>query len=456
MFICNLCNKEFKYKSKLEEHKNRKTKCNIIKDNTNCDICNINFNFKSDLELHFKSKKHININNIQIANNITNNFNNINNNVTDTTLVEDELQQRLQLKEYEINKLQKENEDKLNKLKKENELLKFNFEENIKINLDNEIERELVPISNDIITHKTLNKININDILAKYYKLLNITDLLYIINYDLNKLYVDKFWNNIESEDWIYLDEELINWFGYKEISRGKEQLIKIIKREFEIEEDYKILNNEEIINTKIFSGLKPEIKLTKNIHHIIIKPDCFKLTCLQVGTSKSKGIYKYFLEIEQIFKFYLKYTSEFNKYELEKSKLIKNRYINKTEIKLDSILYLITTRNKAKENIFKFGSTINEKSRKVSYNTGNVEAEKFFYVATYNCYDAMTLERRIAKLLINFKIPNESEMYQLHFTALDNIIKEACKNDNYSINKINNFISEEYNKYLNLEPIKF
>jgi hypothetical protein len=61
-----------------------------------------------------------------------------------------------------------------------------------------------------------------------------------------------------------------------------------------------------------------------------------------------------------------------------------------------------------------------------------------------------------ISKLLINFKIPNESEMYQLHFTALDNIIKEACKNDNYSLNKINKFILEEYNKYINLEPIKF
>jgi hypothetical protein len=79
MFICNLCNKEFKYKSKLEEHKNRKTKCNIIKDNTNCDICHINFNFKSDLERHNKTKKHINNYNIQIANNITNNFTNINN-----------------------------------------------------------------------------------------------------------------------------------------------------------------------------------------------------------------------------------------------------------------------------------------------------------------------------------------------------------------------------------------
>ena len=31
-----------------------------------------------------------------------------------------------------------------------------------------------------------------------------------------------------------------------------------------------------------------------------------------------------------------------------------------------------------------------------------------------------------------------------------------TIKNVNNSINDINQFISEEYNKYLNLEPIKF
>ena len=76
MYICNLCNRQFKYKSKLEEHKNRKKSCNDIKENTNCDLCNTNFNFKSDLERHNKSKKHINNYNIYIDNstNITNNY----------------------------------------------------------------------------------------------------------------------------------------------------------------------------------------------------------------------------------------------------------------------------------------------------------------------------------------------------------------------------------------------
>ena len=329
----------------------------------------------------------------------------------------------------------------------------YNIKEDI--NIENE-KKELIPLLNEIITHKTLNKINLNEVLTTYSKLLSITDLLFIINYDINKIYVDKFWNNIEDENWVYLDEELINWFGYKEINKGKEELIEIIKSEFEIEEDYKILNNDEFLNSDYKYILNSDSKFNNNIQHIIIKPDCFKLTCLQVGTVKSKDIYRYFLEIEKIFKFYLKYTSEFNKYELEKSKLIKNRCINKNKLKYNSKLYLITSKSKAKENVFKFGSTVNEKPRKSSYNTGNVEEEKFFYVGIYECYDAISLEKRIAKLLINFKIPNESEMYQLHFTALDSIIKTACNNDCNTMNIINNFLNEEYDKYLNLEPIKF
>ena len=82
--------------------------------------------------------------------------------------------------------------------------------------------------------------------------------------------------------------------------------------------------------------------------------------------------------------------------------------------------------------------------------------ADKFFYAELYDCYGAISLEKRIAKLLINFKIPNESEMYQLHFTALDNIIKSIIKKSNESLNEINNFLINDYDKYLNLEPIEF
>jgi hypothetical protein len=61
MHKCNLCDKTFNYKSKLEEHKNNKIPCNKKKESYNCELCNINFNYKSRLDSHKQSKKHNNI-----------------------------------------------------------------------------------------------------------------------------------------------------------------------------------------------------------------------------------------------------------------------------------------------------------------------------------------------------------------------------------------------------------
>lgn len=158
-FICDLCNKEFKYKSKLEEHKNRKSKCNIIKDNNNCDICNVKFNFKSDLERHNKSKKHITNYNIQITNNINNihnigQFNNIN--------VEN-------LNNYNIdiiiNVFEKTNVNKLSNIEIENEYYNTKHLENIFMEF--EIENDMYP-SNEYFIYcfnyfiKLFTKLNFN------------------------------------------------------------------------------------------------------------------------------------------------------------------------------------------------------------------------------------------------------------------------------------------------------
>ena len=81
MYNCNLCNKSFKFRSKLNEHINRKIPCNKEKTSTECKICNVEFPCSAKLERHNKSKKHINNYNIQIANTI-NNINNYNINLT--------------------------------------------------------------------------------------------------------------------------------------------------------------------------------------------------------------------------------------------------------------------------------------------------------------------------------------------------------------------------------------
>lgn len=58
-FTCLDCKKEFKYESKLIEHKKRKIPCNKVKEDLKCDICNINFVRPSHKKIHEKTKKHI-------------------------------------------------------------------------------------------------------------------------------------------------------------------------------------------------------------------------------------------------------------------------------------------------------------------------------------------------------------------------------------------------------------
>ena len=59
MYKCIKCNKEFKYESKLIEHKNRKKPCDHAKPELECNICNLNFNCNAEKIRHEKTKKHI-------------------------------------------------------------------------------------------------------------------------------------------------------------------------------------------------------------------------------------------------------------------------------------------------------------------------------------------------------------------------------------------------------------
>ena len=71
MYKCIKCNKEFKYESKLNEHKNRKILCNLPKREYKCDICKLTFTCPYNKNKHENTQKHIK--------NVNNNLENISN-----------------------------------------------------------------------------------------------------------------------------------------------------------------------------------------------------------------------------------------------------------------------------------------------------------------------------------------------------------------------------------------
>ena len=136
-----------------------------------------------------------------------------------------------------------------------------------------------------------LKNIDLNTIIKQDFKLLTIKELLNKINYNLNNIYIDRFWYSIKDDKWIYLDNELILWLEYKDVKIGKEKIIKFLKLHFQDNEDYKILNNTQFdINNFCFTGaeeqnINEEKRGAHNKQYITVSPDCFKESSMMIRT---------------------------------------------------------------------------------------------------------------------------------------------------------------------------
>ncbi len=88
----------------------------------------------------------------------------------------------------------------------------------------------------------------------------------------------------------ILLKDNLILWLEYKEINKGKEKIIKLLKTYFQENEDYKILNNNEFDINNFCSPIAGEQNINEekrgahNKQYITVSPDCFKELCMHVG----------------------------------------------------------------------------------------------------------------------------------------------------------------------------
>ena len=59
------------------------------------------------------------------------------------------------------------------------------------------------------------------------------------ILYTFDEYFIDKFWNSIQNNIWVYIDNEMLIWMGYSnyDIKKGKLSYSKIL--ESNLEEKY-------------------------------------------------------------------------------------------------------------------------------------------------------------------------------------------------------------------------
>ena len=154
-------------------------------------------------------------------------------------------------------------------------------------------------------TDNMTNLIDINN------EMLSVKDILKVVNYNIGNIYIDKFWDSIQYNKWIYIDNDMLFWMGYKrnEIKKNKQDYINLLKENFEENIEYKLLNSKEFLNISKCQTLaleNTEINNHNKVKHLIVSPDCFKESLMLLRTEKSKSIKKYYLELEKIFRFYL------------------------------------------------------------------------------------------------------------------------------------------------------
>ena len=304
-----------------------------------------------------------------------------------------------------------------------------------------------------------MNKINfknidIYSIIIQNNKLLTVKELLIIIGYNIDNIYLDKFWDSIEDDSkMIYLDDESILWMGYDDIRRAKDSICKILKRHFVNNEDFKIMNHNEYKDAKFIDAVSASINKEEekrgihNKQYIMLYTDCFKEICMYIGTSKSKEIKKYYIELEKIFKFYLEYQNQYQQLQTQKiqEKLQnKDNELNKNMIndqyKLNALLQALATKSVVyagfiDEYTIKFGRS-NDIQERIKTHIRTYGSFKIIYIK--ECNNNLLIENKIKQYAKENDILINRIINSKNYTELIKIT------DEFSINMLINKIEIE------------
>lgn len=308
---------------------------------------------------------------------------------------------------------------------------------------------------------------NISSLIDINNNILTVKELLNTLDYPLNELYIDKFWDNLTNNHDLYIENNMLAWMGYAEldINSSKRKYLDILKTNFEENIDYKLLNNKDFTdNAKCQNWHLENVKI--NTHnktkHLIITPDCFKQSLMLIKTNKAKEIRKYYIELEKVFKFYLQYQAKYQ--ELQNSKITKELEETKKEYKKFVVLqsdkivplskeeYVYATTNllNAMSNINKIGKSKNLVTRLSNFNINALDENQFYHFIAYKCNDSSILESLIHSLLKPFNYKNE--LFQLHSVPLTKIVNKICTEYNKLTDLVNDYIENDYQNDLKLD----
>ncbi len=284
---------------------------------------------------------------------------------------------------------------------------------------------------------------------------------------NIDNLYVDKFWSCISDDKWIYIGVEMLDWIGYEALNKDykpKQRYLEILNGHFELNIDYKHLTASGFKDFYVQNLLNIEMPTQFNTHnrtmHIVVSPNCFKESLMIMNTARSKQIRKYYLDVEKVFKAYMKYCNDAVRQELEEAKASSDHFkmmiLKKSEYKMDQYIYVASSRNYAKKNIFKVGMTKHLEKRMTGYQTGRSCDDKFAYLHIIKCVDAKALEQIILSRLDSFRYEDSKELVQIHFDTLISILSVYAEFEQSSTIGFNKLLTTYYDTYKDMAITPF
>jgi hypothetical protein len=157
-------------------------------------------------------------------------------------------------------------------------------------------------------------------------------------NINLNEIMVDKIFHNIRNDMPIYMDEPMIEYFGYSGImKKQRERLRDLIETNFSdyqnqlwhsyknneyiefCEKTQKSLesdqtdskNNDELLDNLLLYPLAPTGRGTSTTKHLLIMPKLFKEMLMLCQTDKGKQVRRYYIDMMEVMEIYIRFQNQ-------------------------------------------------------------------------------------------------------------------------------------------------
>ena len=130
----------------------------------------------------------------------------------------------------------------------------------------------------------------------------------------------------------------------------------------------------------------------------------------------------------------------------------------------MTQVIYISTSKNYAKQNRFKVGGVESESkliSRLSTYNSRSAAGDEWFFSDIYMVADYRQIETRLKDIVGRFRDKKRKEIYILHHTNLNYVVRYICEHYNEEVDEVNaklaDFISNLHPHHLRpivLEPL--